>query len=119
VYVDDLIITGADDSEIARFKAEMQKEFRMSDLSMLSYYLGIELRQNKNDIGITQAAYADKILEQAGMSGYNASASPMEARLQLSKESTAAPTDATAYRSIMGILWYLVHTRPDLAYAMG
>lgn len=119
VYVDDLIITGADDAEILRFKAEMQKEFRMSDLGLLSYYLGVEVRQDKDGITIAQTAYADKLLEQAGMKDCNASASPMEARLKLSKRSTAAETDATAYRSIVGGLRYLVHTWPDIAFAVG
>ena len=44
VYVDDLIITGSDDGEIARFKGEMMDAFRMSDLGLLRYYLGIEVR---------------------------------------------------------------------------
>src|SRR5207244_5971988 len=113
VYIDDLIITGSDDGEIARFKGEMMDTFRMSDLGLLRYYLGIEVRQDADGIGIAQTAYADKILEQAGMVGCNPCHSPMESRLKLSKRSTAAATDATAYRSLVGSLRYLVQTRPD------
>jgi hypothetical protein len=43
----------------------------------------------------------------------------MEPRFKLSKVSTAPATDATEYRSIVGTLRYLVHTRPDLAYSVG
>jgi hypothetical protein len=43
VYVDDLIITGSDASEIATFKLHMQGQFKMSDLGLLSFYLGIEV----------------------------------------------------------------------------
>ena len=42
VYVDDLIITGSSDKEIAKFKNQMQDLFKMSDLGLLSYYLGID-----------------------------------------------------------------------------
>ena len=45
VYVDDLVITGSDSSDIDRFKLEMRSLFQMSDLGLLSYYLGIEVRQ--------------------------------------------------------------------------
>jgi hypothetical protein len=45
VYVDDLIITGTATTEIRSFKEEMTKLFKMSDLGLLSYYLGIEVKQ--------------------------------------------------------------------------
>ena len=44
VYVDDLVITGADGYEIMVFNAEMRHLFKMSDLGLLSYYLGIEVK---------------------------------------------------------------------------
>jgi hypothetical protein len=45
VYVDDVIITGSSKQGILSFK-EMTKMFKMSDLGMLHYYLGIEVRGN-------------------------------------------------------------------------
>ena len=46
------------------------------------------------------------------------SAVPMEAKLKLSKDSTAPATDASYYRSLMGSLRYLVQTRPDITYSV-
>jgi hypothetical protein len=43
VYVDDLMITGTKDAEVAAFKEEMKVTFQMSDLGLLSFYLGIEV----------------------------------------------------------------------------
>ena len=39
--------------------------------------------------------------------------------MKLSKDSTAPLVDATSYRSIVGGLRYLTHTRPDIGFAVG
>ena len=117
--MDDLIITGTHMEDINSFKHEMAAPFRMSDLSALSYYLGIEVRQGKEELMLSQSAYASKLLEQSGMAEYKPCMTPMEKRLKLTKASTTAKVDATLYRSIVGGLRYLVHTRPDIAFAVG
>jgi hypothetical protein len=119
VYVDDLLITGANEGEVAKFKTQMKDLFKMSDLGLLSYYLGIEVQQKPGVITLCQEAYAKKILEKCGMEDCNLSQVPMEPRLKLSKRSEAPKVDATEYRSIVGCLRYLVNTRPDLAYSVG
>ena len=44
VYVDDLIIIGAEEQKVEVFKAQMKKAFDMSDLGLLYFYLGVEVR---------------------------------------------------------------------------
>jgi hypothetical protein len=43
----------------------------------------------------------------------------MEKRLKLSRDSTAKDIDAMQYRRVVGSLHYLIHTRSDLAFAVG
>ena len=119
VYVDDLIITGGDANAVTKFKHQMLSTFKMSDLGLLSYYLGLEVTQGAAGISLRQTTYASKILEKAGLSGCNASATPMEPRLKLLKEGTSLAVDATEYRSLIGSLRYLCNSRPDLAYPVG
>jgi hypothetical protein len=118
VYVDDLIITGESSSEISKFKGEMKKASRMSDLGALSYYLGIEVRQGKHGIELGQCSYATKLLEKIGLNDCNSCATPMEGKLKLFKECNSPPVDPTEYRSLIGSLRYLLHTRPELTFSV-
>jgi hypothetical protein len=43
VYVDDLLFTKVVNTNINRLKQEMKDCFKMSDLGLLTYYLGIEV----------------------------------------------------------------------------
>jgi hypothetical protein len=119
VYVDDLVVVGANQAEVVKFKGEMARLFNMSDLGPLHYYLEIEVRQSSMGITLCQSTYAGKIIEKAGLSGCNPCDTPMEPCLKLSKASSNPPVDKTMYRSIVGSLRYLVHTRPDIAFAVG
>jgi len=119
VYVDDLIICGPDSKKIADFKQQMMNSFKMSDLGLLSYYLGMEVKQNPGKITICQKSYADKIVEISGMKGCNPVDTPMEQHIKLLPGKPDDVVNATKFRSIVGSLRYLVNTRPDIAFAVG
>ena len=95
----------------------MKKLFDMSELGLLCFYLGIEVRQDTTGIALRQTHYAKRILKLSGMIGCNPAHTPME-KLKLSRESTAEEVDPTHYRRLIGSLRYLVHTRPDIAFAV-
>jgi hypothetical protein len=45
IYVDDLVITGTKEEEVEAFKAEIKATFDMSDLGLLSFFLGVKVHQ--------------------------------------------------------------------------
>jgi hypothetical protein len=97
----------------------MKRIFNMSGLGFLSFYHGAEVHQDAGSITLHQTHYAKRILELGGMASCSPTHSPMEERLRLSRHITAAEVDPTHYQRLIGSLRYLVHTRPDLAFAMG
>jgi hypothetical protein len=119
VYVDDLVVTGTKDAEVVTFKEEIKVTFQMSDLWLLSFYLGIEVHQGDSGITLRQTAYTKRIVELAGLTDCNPALTPMEERLKLSRDSTMEEVDATQYQRLVGSLNYLAHTRPDLAFSIG
>jgi hypothetical protein len=119
VYIDDLVITGTKDAEVAAFKEKMKATFQMSDLGPLSFYLGIEVHRDDSGITLRQTAYAKRVVELAGLTDCNPALTSMEERLKLSCDSTTEEVDAMQYRRLVGSLRYLTHTRPDLAFFVG
>eukprot|EP00253_Pinus_taeda_P009103 PITA_09103 len=85
MHVDDLIITGNHDDHIAQVKKELQAGFKMIDLGLLHYYLGVEVFQRPHHIFISQSKYAAEFLQQFGMQDCKPVLTPMEQNLKLSK----------------------------------
>ncbi|KAJ9541813.1 hypothetical protein OSB04_028319 [Centaurea solstitialis] len=117
IYVEDLFVTGTNLNMIKRFKSEMSMNFEMSDLGRLTYYLGIEVKQEESGITINQEAYARHILKEVGLEDCNPTHIPLEAGNKLTKAEDEPEIDPTQYRKVVGCLRYLLQTRPDMAYA--
>lgn len=119
VYVDDLLVTGSSLKAILEFKREMAAKFEMSDLGLLTYYLGIEVMQYEGGIILKQDRYARKILEETGMSSCNPTHVPLELNASFSKAPNEEKISEKDYRCSIGCLRYLLHTRPDLSFSVG
>ncbi|KAK2996001.1 hypothetical protein RJ640_019468 [Escallonia rubra] len=119
LYVDDLIFTGNNVKMFDDFKKEMAKEFEMTDISLMSYYLGIEVKQKDDGIFISQEAYAKEVLKRFNMENCNPISIPIEVENKLSRHVKEGPIDRTLFRSVVGSLRYLTCTRPDILFAVG
>jgi hypothetical protein len=119
VYINDLVISDTKDAEVTAFKKEMKATFQMSDLMLLSFYLGIEVYQGDSGITLRQTAYVKRVIELAGLTNCNPALTLMEERLKLSRDSMTEEVDAMQYRCLVGSLRYLAHTRSNLAFSVG
>ena len=95
--MDDLIIIGSSSAGIEIFKAEMIREFDMSNLGSLSSYLGTEVKQGKSFIFLSQTAYAQKLLQHAKLGECNDVVTPLEARAKFTNEEGSSRVNSTAY----------------------
>lgn len=119
VYVDDIIYTSSSSSLLSKFKSCMMQEFEMSDMELLHYFLGLEVQQEEDGIFISQRKYANDLLNKFGMLNCKPEITPMNDNEKLQCEDGAEMTDASRFRSLVGGLIYLTHTRPDIAFSVG
>ncbi|GJV44194.1 putative ribonuclease H-like domain-containing protein [Tanacetum coccineum] len=63
VYVDDIIFRSTKKSWCDEFKALMKSRFQMSSMGELTFFLGLQVKQNKEGIFISQDKYVAEILK--------------------------------------------------------
>ncbi|KAM1492578.1 hypothetical protein ACFX13_025100 [Malus domestica] len=118
LYVEDLIFTGSNPSMFEEFKRVMTKEFEMTNIGLMAYYLGIKVKQNKEGIFILQESYTKKTLKRFKMNDCKPISTPMECGVKLTKHDKGEIVDPTFFKSLVGSLRYLTCTRPDILYAI-
>ncbi|WVY89497.1 hypothetical protein V8G54_035011 [Vigna mungo] len=102
---------------IEEFKQEMKKLFEMTDLGLMTYFLGMEITQKKNEIFICQKKYAKEILKKFHLGECKPMNTPMNQKEKLIKEDGTDKVDEAYFRSLIGCLMYLTSIRPDKIYA--
>ena len=119
LYVDDLIFTGSNPTMFEEFKKVMAREFEMTDLSLMCFYLGIEVKQMEDGIFISQECYAKDILKKFKMDDCKPVSTPVECGIKLSRHENGEKVDPTFFKSLVGSLRYLTCTRPDILFGVG
>jgi hypothetical protein len=114
VYVDDIIFGNDDDKLSHKFAKDMQNEFEMSLLGELSFFLRLQIRQNNQEIFISQTKYIREMLKRFGMEDCKPVIIPMQTSCKLSKDDDLKATDQRQYRSMIDNLLYVTASRLDV-----
>jgi hypothetical protein len=60
LYVDELVFTGNNPKMLRDFKQAMIKKFEMTDIGLITYYLGIKIKQAEYKIFVNQEKFAKR-----------------------------------------------------------
>ncbi|KAJ6050443.1 uncharacterized protein N7446_010552 [Penicillium canescens] len=124
VYVDDFLVAAANTHEIEKVQQALQTEFRLNDLGTPRSFLGIQFDYHVDgSVSIHQHQYIQKVLSDFGMESCQPKSTPMNPKHILNHRPDEEPPDEEAkarYATAIGSLMYLmVGTRPDIAFALG
>ncbi|XP_068331522.1 uncharacterized protein [Pyrus communis] len=117
IYVDDLIVTGDNMSEINALKQYLNNKFAIKDLGTLKYFLGIEMAHSHKGFFLNQRKYVMDLLHEAKMTDCKPARTPLDSNLKLKTHSDPVP-NLSYYQRMVGKLIYLTITRPDISYAV-
>ncbi|KAA0042054.1 myosin-9 isoform X2 [Cucumis melo var. makuwa] len=118
VYVDDIVLTGDDQTEISQLKQRMGDEFEIKDLGNLKYFLGMEVARSKEGISVSQRKYTLDLLIETGMLGCRPADTLIEFNCKLGNSDDQVSVDKEQYQRFVGKLIYISHTRPDISFAV-
>ncbi|KAL0314620.1 UNVERIFIED_CONTAM: Retrovirus-related Pol polyprotein from transposon RE2 [Sesamum angustifolium] len=107
---------GNNEKMIQDFKENMMKTFEMSDLSLMHFFLRIEINQEKEGIFICQRKYTETLLKKFKMESCKTVTTHLVTGEKYQKEDGSQKVDGSMYRSLIGSLLYLTATRPDIMF---
>ena len=97
----------------------MKKEFEMSMVGELTFFLGLQVKQRKDGIFISQEKYARNLVKKFGLDSKKHASTPLSSSTKLSLDSSGVEMSPTLYKSIIGSLLYLMASRPNIAFSVG
>jgi hypothetical protein len=118
VYMDDIVFGGSSNSLVARFADDMSREFVMSMMGELQFFLGLQIKQSKEGTFVHQAKYTKDYVRKFKMEDAEAIATPMSTTTALDADEEGEHLDQKEYRSMIGSLLYLTATRSDIQFSV-
>jgi isopentenyldiphosphate isomerase len=118
VYIDDIIFGGSSHVPMSSFQEMMEKEFQMSMMGKLTFFLGIQVKQTKQDTFIHQAKYMKDLKKKFNMAELKPVSTPMSTATSLDLDENGKAADQREYRSMIDSLLYLMATWADIQFTM-
>jgi hypothetical protein len=113
-----IVFGGSSNSLVARFAEDMSREFEMSMMGELKFFLELQIKKSKEGTFVHQAKYTKDIVRKFNMEDSKAMARPMSTTTALDADEEGEQLDQKEYRSMIGSLLYLTVTRPDIQFSV-
>ncbi|KAL2231326.1 UNVERIFIED_CONTAM: Retrovirus-related Pol polyprotein from transposon TNT 1-94 [Sesamum indicum] len=127
LYVDDMLITSPSLNLIESLQKDLSNNFEMKNLGDAKNILGMDIHRNRKRFSIllNQKSYIHSVLKRFSMENSKPTSVLLAAHFQLSKDQcpkTSFEKDKMSkvpYSNVIGsIMFLMVCTRPDIAYAI-
>ncbi|KAK6115470.1 hypothetical protein DH2020_007739 [Rehmannia glutinosa] len=119
IYVDDIIFGSTNKEMCDKFSSLMQGKFEMSMMGELTFFLGLQVKQIKDGTFINQTKYTRDLMKKFGMEDKSSVNIPMNTSVKMNMDADGKAVDQTRYRALIGLLLYLIASRPDNTFVVG
>ncbi|KAK6148244.1 hypothetical protein DH2020_019156 [Rehmannia glutinosa] len=119
IYKDDIIFGSTNKELCDKLSNLMEGKFEMSMMGELPFFLGLQVKQLKDGIFISQTKYTRDLMKKFGMEEKSSVKIPMNTTVNMDMDADGKPVDQTRYRALIGSLLYLTANRPDITFVVG
>ena len=128
VATDDMAVMSKRAVDAEKFKSDIRKFWEITDHRPIKWFLGFEIQRDREarTLAINQRAYIENMVEKFQLTGVKPVSTPMEPGTQFSIDQSPTSLNQTArmrgvpYSEAIGsVLWPVVVSCPDAAYAVG
>ncbi|GJY69936.1 ribonuclease H-like domain-containing protein, partial [Tanacetum coccineum] len=88
IYVDDIVLTASSTALLQKIIFSLHKEFDMTDLGALNYFLGISVTRDSTGMFLSQKKYVIELLKRAHILNCNPTRTPVDTESKLGPEGT-------------------------------
>jgi hypothetical protein len=96
----------------------MRKEFQMSMMEELTFFLGIQVKQTKQGSFIHQAKYTNDLVKKFNMTELKPMSTPMSMTMMLDLDENGQAADQREYMRLIDSLLYLTTTWLDIHFTV-
>jgi hypothetical protein len=118
IYVDDIIFGSTNQDYCDKFGKMMANEFEMSMIGELSYFLGLQIKQLKNDAFVNQGKYIKDMLKKFSIVDAKGISTPMGTNRSLDNDICGNMVEQKMYWSMIGSLLYVTASRTDVMFSV-
>ncbi|KAJ9567153.1 hypothetical protein OSB04_003119 [Centaurea solstitialis] len=119
LYVDDMLIFGTDQDQVDKTKEFLSSKFDMKDMGEADVILGIKIIRGEHGITISQSHYIEKMLNKFNMKDCSSIGTPMDPTVKLMPNKGVTVNQLEYSRAIGSLMYAMLSTRPDIAFAVG
>jgi len=96
----------------------MSKEFEISMVGELTFFLSLQIKQLKEGIFVNQGKYVCELLKKYKLDNAKHASTPIASSAKLDQDPEGKLINEKLYRGMIGSLLYLTASRPDIMFSM-
>jgi isopentenyldiphosphate isomerase len=104
IYVDDIIFGGCSHALVAKFANTMSREFEMTMMGKLTFFLGLQIKQTRKGTFVDHGKYTKDKLKKFDMGEVKPLLFPMSTTTSLDADEEGEDVDQKQYQSMIGSL---------------